>query len=392
MLRQNKAYVAVALTHFTVDVLNNSRTLLIAILALSLGLSNAQVALVALLYNVGSAVMQPLFGWLADRFGARWLVLGGIGWMILFYGLAALAGDWLALVALTVAGVGSGAFHPTGTMVASQASTTRRTQATAYFFTAGQLGLFLGPVFAGILLQLRGRPGVILLPLLALIVFLLDWRWLPPTAPPHGHDHASSTPARTRAAPRGFLALLLFVIIISANTVSISTLTFAPKLFTEAGYAAGYVGWLTGLFMLGSAVGGIVGGHLADRRGGKWPILLGMSAGILPAYFYIPNHGIVQLLLLLLAGFFVGMPHSVLVIQVQSMLPGRQALASGLTLGVMFFGGSVGSTVVGALADQVGLATALQRTAFVLFAALLAALLYPARKRAPVVVAASPPS
>ena len=93
-------------------------------------------------------------------------------------------------------------------MVASQASTTRRTQATAYFFTAGQLGLFLGPVFAGILLQLRGRPGVILLPLLALIVFLLDWRWLPPTAPPHGHDHASSTPARTRAAPRGFLALL----------------------------------------------------------------------------------------------------------------------------------------------------------------------------------------
>lgn len=155
MLRQNKAYVAVALTHFTVDVLNNSRTLLIAILALSLGLSNAQVALVALLYNVGSAVMQPLFGWLADRFGARWLVLGGIGWMILFYGLAALAGDWLALVALTVAGVGSGAFHPTGTMVASQASTTRRTQATAYFFTAGQLGLFLGPVFAGILLQLR---------------------------------------------------------------------------------------------------------------------------------------------------------------------------------------------------------------------------------------------
>ena len=382
LLWRNKSYLSVALTHFSVDVLNSSRTLLIAVLAVSLGLSNSQVALVALLYNVGNALTQPLFGWLADQYGARWLVVGGIGGKILFYGAAALAGDWAALAALTVAGIGSGAFHPPGTMVASQASATRRTQATAYFFMAGQMGLFFGPVFAGTLLQTWNRAGVILLPLLALVVFLLDWRWLPSAAA--GPAQAAPAPPAAGRAPsvsRSHLAGLLLVIVACMNTVSLSILTFAPKLFTEIGYQSGYVGWLTGMYMLGSAVGGIVGGNLADRWGGKWPILLGMGAGLLPVFLFVPGAGVMRLVWLLLAGFFVGMPHSVLVIQVQSMLPGRQALASGLTLGVMFFSGSVGSYVVGLLADQVGLGVTLQRTAFLLAIAFVAALFFPARQK-----------
>ncbi|GAB4161378.1 MAG: MFS transporter [Candidatus Promineifilaceae bacterium] len=382
-LWRNKSYLSVSLTHFSVDVLNSSRTLLIAVLALSLGLSNSQVALVALLYNVGNALTQPLFGWLADRYGARWLVVGGIGWMILFYGAASLAGDWASLVALTVAGIGSGAFHPPGTMVASQASVTRRTQATAYFFMAGQMGLFLGPVLAGALLQTWNRPGVIVLPLLALMVFLLDWRWLPSIGGSAATPQATQPPTLSRppSASRSYLAGLLFVIVACMNTVSLSILTFAPKLFTELGYQSGYVGWLTGMYMMGSAIGGIVGGNLADRWGGKWPILLGMGVGLLPVFFFVPSVGVLRMVLLLLASFFVGMPHSVLVIQVQSMLPGRQALASGLTLGVMFFSGSVGSYVVGLLADQAGLGATLQRTAFLLAIAFVAAIFLPARQR-----------
>ena len=93
---RERSYLAVSITHFFVDVLNSSRTLLIAVLALNLGLSNAQVGLSLLLYNVGNALTQPLFGWLADRVGPRWLVVGGMGWMIIFYAAAAVAGDWVA--------------------------------------------------------------------------------------------------------------------------------------------------------------------------------------------------------------------------------------------------------------------------------------------------------
>jgi FSR family fosmidomycin resistance protein-like MFS transporter len=158
-------------------------------------------------------------------------------------------------------------------------------------------------------------------------------------------------------------------------------MTFAPKLFTEIGFEPGYIGWLGGLFMLGSAIGGLVGGALADRYSGRWVIFGGLMAAILPIYYYIPVEGIGRFLLLFAAGFFSGMPHSILILRVQSLLPGRKALASGLALGTMFFSGSVGSYVLGLIADNVGLAVTLQGTAVLPFIAGLLALLLPRREQ-----------
>jgi MFS transporter, FSR family, fosmidomycin resistance protein len=375
---RERDYLSVSLNHFFIDVLNSGRNLLVAILAIALGLSNAQVGIVLLLYNVGSALMQPLFGWLADRIGARWLVVGGMGWSIFFYGLSAVASDWVALMAVTVAGIGSGAFHPPGTMIASQVSQKYRNRATALFFTSGQLGLFMGPVFTGILLELYGRPGYLVLPALAFVAFLSAWQWVVDKPAYQAARLASRQAAATaRNGLRSPTALLLSLIIINISTVSIAAMTFAPKLFTEMGYTPNYVGWLSGLFMLGAAVGGVVGGLLADRFNGRSVIMLGVLASVLPLYFYIPLPGAWRFGLLFLAGFFNGMPHAILVLMVQSLLPNRRGTGSGLALGFMFFSGAVGSYFLGLIADQVGLDVALQGTAVLPLIALLAALLLP---------------
>jgi FSR family fosmidomycin resistance protein-like MFS transporter len=294
--------------------------------------------------------------------------------MIGLYGLAAVVPEWPALVAITLAGLGSGSFHPTGAKVASEVSHSSRTQATAVFFTAGQLGLFIGPVLTGFLLEAYGRPGFLVLPLLALLAFVSGLLWLSnetetETAADLSQQaavvaHQPTTPAlKSRPTLHWPTAVPLTVIIVSSSTIGIAAINFAPKLFTESGYAPAYVGWTAGLFMMGSAIGGIVGGAMGDRFGRIPPILLGLVGAILPLYFYIPAADPWRFILLLLAGFFAGMPHSVLVIMAQSLLPGRRAFASGLTLGMMFFSGAVGSLVVGRLADNIGLDVALQWTA-----------------------------
>jgi len=379
---RERPYLAVAITHFFVDVLNSGKNLLVAVLALAIGLTNTQVGLALLLYNVGSSLSQPLFGWLADKVGPRWLVIGGMGWMMAFYGIAAVAGDWPALIALTMAGLGSGAFHPTGAMVASRERQGQRARATAVFFMVGQLGLFAGPVLTGLLLRAWGRPGYIVLPLLSFIAFVSGWRWLA-----EGHEHQHAAPAQTAVSPKKQEAArpsgwqlqtaLVAIIIVSGSAVSVAAMSFSPKLFAELNFAPDYIGWLSGLFMLGSAVGGVVGGVLADRMPGKWVIILGTMGAILPVYFYIPTPGAGRFLLLFLAGFFNGMPHSILIIRVQTLLPNRQALASGLALGFMFFSGSIGSFILGVIADTVGLSAALQGTAALPFVGMLTGLLLP---------------
>jgi FSR family fosmidomycin resistance protein-like MFS transporter len=377
---QHKDFQAVSITHFLVDVLNSSRSLLVAILAVSLGLSNTQVAIALLLYNIGNALTQPFFGWLADRIGPRWLVIGGIGWMIFFYSLAALAPPWPALLALTIAGLGSGAFHPTGTMVASEASHHHRTQATSVFFMSGQIGLFAGPVLAGLLLASFGRPGYLVLPALAVVGFISAWKWLlnkplDPVDLEREGDVAS--PDHLRPSHYYRRAILLSIIILCIGTVSIAAINFAPKLFTELGYSPAYVGLLSGLFMLGSAAGGVIGGTLADRWNGRMVIFLAAGASIIPIFLYIPAGGLGRFILLPLAGFFVGMPHSILVLMVQALLPGQRAMASGIALGFMFFSGSLGSLAVGLIADNIGLAYALRLTALLPLITITATLFLP---------------
>jgi MFS transporter, FSR family, fosmidomycin resistance protein len=378
---RQKAYVATSLTHFFVDVLNSGRTLLVAIIAVAIGLSNAQVGFFLLLYNVSSALSQPVFGWLADRFGPRWPIVGGMGWMILFYSLAAMSADWPALIAITVAGFGSGAFHPAGAMVAGQISQEQRARATAVFFMAGQIGLFIGPVLAGFVLGLFDRPGYLVLPLLSLLAFGGGWRWVRADQPVTAVDLAPRLPEQEKGLPlvettptrrprRRQTAILLAAIVVLINTASIGTINLVPKLFTEWGLAPAYVGWTAGLLMMGSAVGGVFGGTMADRLGsGRWPILVGCLGAILPLYSYIPAADPWRFLLLLLAGFFMGMPHSILVLEAQGLMPGRRALASGLILGFMFFGGAVGTYLVGLIADRIGLALALQYLAVLPFTA-----------------------
>lgn len=380
---KDRIYVSVSLDHFFVDVLNSSRSLLVAIIAVGIGLTNAQVGIVLLLYNVGSALSQPFFGIFADRYGPRWPIVLGLGWMVAFYSLAALSGDWVALVLLTLAGFGSGAFHPAGTKYASEASLHSRTQATGVFFAAGQTGLFAGPILAGLVLALFGRPGYLILPILAGTGLVIGYRWSSNNITQDGDSVAvqqkkEETRAKTERPSKLLRTVLaLMTIIIVTSTVSLSTINLGSKLFTELGYGALYVGIIAGIYMLGSAVGGIIGGTLGDRYGRRLPILVGVLGAFLPFYLYISAPDLARPALLLLAGFFGGMPHSVLVIAAQSLLPGRRAFASGLTLGLMFFTGAVGTYLLGVIADEVGLAVALRNAAFLLLLAAAAALVLP---------------
>lgn len=375
---QQRDYWAVAITHFFVDVLNSSRNLLVAIIAVNIGLTNAQVGLALLLYNVGNALSQPLFGWLADRIGPRWLVVGGMGWMIGFFSVAALSGDWSALVALTIAGIGSGAFHPTGTMVASQVSPAYRGRATAVFFMSGQMGLFMGPILAGLLLEGYGRSAYLVLPMAAFLAFFSGWQWVSNKTHHARAQAAKAFPETVTVLPhRTRRGLLLVIIILATGTTGFAASNFAPKFFVETGFAEGYIGLLTGLYMGGSAIGNVIGGFLGDRIKGKWVMALAALIAVLPVYLYVPVEGNLRLLLLGMAGFFVGMPHSLLVLSVQGLFPRRRAMGSGIALGFMFFGGSIGSYGLGVIADNVGLALALQGTAVLPFLAAVAAVLLP---------------
>ncbi len=358
----DKLFSAVAMGHFTVDLINGQRAVLMAFLSGPLGLTNAALGFYSTLYVVMGALFQPVFGFISDRIGPRWVAAGGMFWMACFFTLGLLVPGIAGLLLLVLAALGSAAFHPAGTMQATMRGRThyagRETTSTSFFFFFGQAGGFLGPVVAGPLLQHFGENGLIAVALLAFPVGFNTAHQLSPVAPARRPVLTTTLPeANKKAAFSGLsIPVLAFVLVAALQSWSQQNMyTFLPKYLHDLGQPPAVYGLIAALFTGGSALGGTVGGTLADRFGKRRVAVGGLLLGALPLYAISAIGWTPWLFVLVpLAGALTGMPHSILVVSAQRLIPVGMGLASGLILGFMFSSGAVGTLITGYLADAWG--------------------------------------
>lgn len=352
-------FSSVALSHLIVDLLNGQRAVLLAYLSGPLGLTNAALGLVSTAYVISAALIQPVFGHLADRIGPRWVVAGGVSWMGLFFTLAILTPGPLALGLLILASLGSGAFHPAGAMQATLRGrdhlSGRETTAAAYFFVFGQAGFFFGPLIGGPLLERFGPLGLLGLAVLALPTGLNAARQLRTTRPARlatAHTPLDGLPKISLS-----LGLLAFALLAAFQSwAQQNMVTFVPKHLSDLGQPASVYGLAAALFMGGSALGNLLGGSLADRFGKRRVAAAALALASLPLYLVAEAGESAWLFVLIpLAGLLTGSTHSIIVVLAQRIMPGGMALASGLILGFMFSSGALGTLFSGYLADVWGL-------------------------------------
>ena len=161
---RNKLFVAVTVGHLVIDVFNSMGTVLVTVLSSSLALNNAQIGQATGAYSLLAAITQPLFGWLADKIGTRWLGPVSITWTISFITLAVFAAQTthnflLFLIPFSLAALGSGAFHPQAAMHSTTAVMHQAALGTGLFFLFGQSGLAGGPFLGGLIMDNVGISG-----------------------------------------------------------------------------------------------------------------------------------------------------------------------------------------------------------------------------------------
>lgn len=351
---RDRSFVAIASGHFVVDLLNGQRALMLAAMSGPLGLTNALIGALSTSYTLLGAALQPLFGWLSDRVGSRWVASAGILWMAITFALAALIPGSLALLPLILTAVGSGAFHPAGTMEATQRGRLHFAGQAAFaaslFFLFGQIGLSLGPAVGGVIIQRLDLAGLTLLLLLVLPVGVNAGVRIPRAALATGTelDRAPSAASRGRLVPFGALLAL-------RSWSQMAMIAFLPKYYSDLGFGPAAYGVMAALFMGGSALGGVLGGWFGDRvdkrRFISWTLLLSVvPLALMPAY----GASNWRFLLVPLAGGLSGSSHSLLVVLAQARLPRYVGAASGMVLGFTFASGSIGALISGMLADRLG--------------------------------------
>lgn len=413
-----KRLFAASYGHFSIDILNSSISVILTAVASNFSLDVSRIALAAMIYTFAASLTQPLFGMLVDRFRGRWVAAVGLIWTMLFYALAAFMPNYWALVTcLSLGALGSGAFHPAGMVNSTMAGGSKPTLATSLFFVGGQIGLAIGPTAAGVLLQ---NYGLNAMPLMALsmtpaALFMLWFLRLPdeeaapmdvsgevsaqkPAAAqahthPHTHTHAP-TPAASaapRAARSGLIVVLAFVLLITfRSTTQQGFTTLLPKFFADQGYTPAAYGMMLSVLGLAGATGTFVGGWLGDRFNRRLVIFASMTLSAFFAFAMLHTDGVVYAIVALGAGIMLNIPHSILIIMAQRLLPARKAMIGGAVLGLMFASGAATTGLGGWIADYSGLPAVLSVFALLPIGAGICALMLPSTRGVEPVAATKP--
>ena len=115
-----------------------------------LGVSYAALGFLVALFYALSALLQPLAGFVVDRYGARGVLLGGIAFMIAGVLVQAFAASY-AMLALGAAlgGIGNSVFHPADfAILNARVSTARLGYAFSAHGVVGYVGYAVAPVFS----------------------------------------------------------------------------------------------------------------------------------------------------------------------------------------------------------------------------------------------------
>lgn len=377
-----------ALGHFTNDLYAAFLAPLLPLLVARFDLSLALAGLLGTTFNIAAAFGQPFFGIAADRLDRPiFPVLGPLVTASMMGLLGIVPSYALALVVLLCAGIGTAAFHPQAFALAGTVSRQQRGTGLSIFVAGGELGYSLGPLYVAAVVTVLGLSGTAVAALPALLVCAGLW-WSVRSWRVVGERAAGGMAGDLRRHGRAFL--LIWFISVARAVIVFSHMLFLPLLLRQQGQSLLFGGSAVFLFGGMGAVGGLIGGLLADRVGRRAVMVASAVVGLpLLAVFHAMT-GPAALVPLGLGGLTFLLGAAVTVVMAQELLPRRASLASSLVTGMAWGVAGLSLTVIGAVADRVGLGAALAGTLLLGLPALVATWWLPETGAPRAAAAASP--
>jgi MFS transporter, FSR family, fosmidomycin resistance protein len=359
-----KILFIIGLCHMLNDAIQAVVPAMFPILEKSMGLTFTQLGIIAFSLNMVSSVMQPVVGMFTDKKPMPYALPVGLTFTLFgVLGLGFAPSFGMVVLSVLFIGLGSAVFHPEGSRVAYMAAGNRRGLAQSIYQVGGNTGQAFAPLITALILVPLGQIGASWFSIVAalaviLLIYIANWynqRLL--IAPIRKKQ--SSAGHQTGVSKEVKRALILILLLIFARSWYISGMTNFYAFYGIREYALTIKESQLFLFafLVAGAFGTFFGGPLADRFGKKTVISFSMLATV-PFSILIPNvPQAAAFILLILTGFILMTSFSVTVVYAQELIPGKIGLMSGLTVGLAFGMGAIGSVGLGLIADIIGLQT-----------------------------------
>ncbi|MBR4746544.1 MAG: MFS transporter [Desulfovibrio sp.] len=351
--------IQLSLAHLCSDINSGALPATLTFLVAAMGYSYTEVAMVMFVYAIVASAVQPLFGWLADKWQCAavmpaavllmGLSMGAVGFTDAYWQICLLAG---------LCGTGSALFHPEAARWTNLLSGKSKGSGMSLFAIGGNAGFVLGPVAAGVLIPLFGLHGTaffaVLGGLAAVLLFLSFSRLSRDMARGASKQDAKDAPSNWKAF------CWLFGVVVNRAVFLQCFLSFTALYWMQAfGASASAGSFALAFFSVAGVASNLAGGFLSDRAGYVRVLRITQFLS-LPAIFcfvWSPSPWLAGAILAGIA-FCIYASFSPIVILGQSYLPRSIGFAAGITMGINRSAGGLAMPVLGFAADQWGLGTA----------------------------------
>jgi FSR family fosmidomycin resistance protein-like MFS transporter len=365
-MKTNRYSYMMMMAHLSCDINQGALNAILPFMVARGTLNYTQVGGLIFAANIVSTVVQPLFGFLGDKYNRPWLMSLGI--VMSSLGIAPLGflhNYWAMFFSVSVGGVGVALFHPEGGRNANYAAGDKKATGMSIFSVGGNIGFSIGPVVAALLIPWLGLKSTALFLIPSVLMALVVLTQIPALKRFSEQAHEALKIKAESSGGAGESALQdnwpafgrLTAVTVTRSVISRGLLTFIPMFFMAILFLSeAQSGLRLTLYSVSCALATLVGGRLADKMG-YTRLMRTFTNGFVSLPYHFPSHEKRSYCHIDAdsSGLHRQRPYSTMVSMGQRFLPNRVGLASGITLGVAISLGGVVAPLLGWVADNYGL-------------------------------------
>lgn len=359
-----KALAILSVAHLITDINQLALTSLLPFFKEALNLSYTMAGTILLFGNLTSSIIQPVWGYLSDRYPQRWIL--PLAPLIACLGMAItgfMPNYSLLLICVIVSGIGVASFHPEGFKAAHFFTGEKKATGMSIFMVGGSLGYAVGPIWTIALVTsfgLKGTLGLIFPGILLAGILSLFTPWLT-TSIYSAYTQTEKEPEQSSLKSKKMPLFVLILLVIVRSWIQLGLVTYIP--FYYINYLKGdplYAGKLVSTYLIASVFGTVIGAPFADRWGHKRFLSITLLSMFPLLFLFYNTNGLSAFVILGMTGMVLSPTFTVTVVMAQTLIPQHLGMAAGLMVGFNIGAGGIGVTLLGIVADIWGVPIAMK--------------------------------
>ena len=346
--------------HFTLDTYSGFLNPIMPFIAAKIGIGIAITTVLMSVSYLLSSLMQPLFGFLSDKYKRRFFIIFGMILISVFNPMTGIATiPWVLGLFIVLGNLGSGFFHPQATGFTFIFSQGEESSRMGIFLTMGTLGYAFGPLLASSLVKSYGLEILPLTSIFGLILAILFFKYIPKVSDKKikNENNISLKSALKEVLGSGVTRILIGLSMLK-SLVSIVYCLLLPFLWKQLGYGVLEIGVILCIYTLAGALATYISPKIEKKIGTKKVFILSLvlvAPITLIMFLTLHNFPLISIFMFILLGFIAFLSSTLNTVLAQKLHPDIKSMISGFING--FSWGTIGVllSVFGYIAQKIGI-------------------------------------